>query len=318
MRYQDQRDYPDYHRDHVQTRGYTLIPDHPPRNYPQERCPKKFNLVGTLRRLSMLTTGGAVVAGAVLLTGALRTGSDFMGNLSAMLNKPQPEPKVDIRSTVVQQVRNASELTTAVYSMETVVPTSRERTLGGYVIGKTTLLYIAYGEVRAGIDLTAFKPEDVQVSGDKLYLRLPSPKILDSKIDVNRSKVYDYDRGFLGLGPDAAPELQELAQRKTLQKIEATACSGGVLQTASDRAKSAISRLLITAGYKNVTIEMQPPQADACSSTSQPANAQPTSGEEPAQPDAQAPIQQPAQSVTQPDTQPDIQPSTQADTQPPA
>jgi Protein of unknown function (DUF4230) len=216
-----------------------------------------------LKTLSMLTTGGTIAIGLLIAAGMWQTGNQFLGKLSALFNAPQPEAQVDVRSMVVQQIRNASELTTAIFTMETVVPASRDRTVGGYVIGKTTLLYIAYGEVRAGVDLSELKPEDVQVNGDTTVLRLPPPRILDSKIDVGRSKVYDYDRGFLGLGPDAAPELQDLAQRQTLDKIVASACANGILQSASDRAQLTVSQLLTTAGYTKLVVENQPSAACA-------------------------------------------------------
>ena len=222
------------------------------------------NLSGIFRTLSVMTTGGTIAIGFVILAGMWQTGNQFFGKLSSLFNTPQPEAKVDVRSMVVQQIRNASELTTAIFTMETVVPASRDRTVGGYVIGKTTLLYIAYGEVRAGVDLSDLKPEDVQLNGDTTILRLPPPRILDSKIDVSRSKVYDYDRGFLGLGPDAAPELQDLAQRQTLDKIVASACANGILQSASDRAKMTVSQLLMTAGYQKLIVENQSPLLDSC------------------------------------------------------
>jgi Protein of unknown function (DUF4230) len=216
-----------------------------------------------LKTLSMLTTGGTIAIGLLIAAGMWQTGNQFLGKLSALFNAPQPEAQVDVRSMVVQQIRNASELTTAIFTMETVVPASRDRTVGGYVIGKTTLLYIAYGEVRAGVDLSELKPEDVEVKGETTILHLPPPRILDSKIDVNRSKVYDYDRGFLGLGPDAAPELQDLAQRQTLDKIVASACANGILQSASDRAQLTVSQLLTTAGYTKLMVENQPSAACA-------------------------------------------------------
>ena len=217
-----------------------------------------------IRNLSLIATGSVSLIAVFLVAGIWRSGTGFVTELANLFDKPQPEPKVDVRSMVVQQVRNASELTTAVYVTETVVPTSRDRTIGGYVVGTTTLLYIAYGEVRAGVDLSALRPEDVQVNGNAITLRLPPPKILDSKIDVNRSKVYDYDRGFMGLGPDVAPELQELAQRTTLEKVTESACTGGVLQQANDHAKLAIAQLLSTAGYGQLTVETQPSSPSAC------------------------------------------------------
>jgi Protein of unknown function (DUF4230) len=221
-----------------------------------------------IRNLSLIATGSVALIAVFLLAGIWRSGTGFVSELANLFDQPQPEPKVDVRSMVVQQVRNASELTTAVYVTETVVPTSRDRTIGGYVVGTTTLLYIAYGEVRAGVDLSALRPEDVQVNGSAITLRLPPPKILDSKIDVNRSKVYDYDRGFMGLGPDVAPELQELAQRTTLEKVTESACAGGVLQQANDHAKLAIAQLLSTTGYSQFTVETQSSLPSACAAES--------------------------------------------------
>lgn len=222
---------------------------------------------GVVKNLSVIVTGGVVVVSLVALMGAWRSGSRIFDQIYEAFTAPQPEPELDMQPMLVQQLRGISELTTAVFAMQTVVPASRERTLGGYVIGRTTLLYIAYGEVRAGIDLSSIQPENIQVNGDTVTIRLPPPQILDSKVDVNRSKVYDYDRGFLGLGPDAAPELQDLAAQTTLQQIVAAACEQGVLQTANTQAQETLSQLLITAGYATSTIEVQPPAPETCPTT---------------------------------------------------
>ncbi|MBD2092170.1 DUF4230 domain-containing protein [Microcoleus sp. FACHB-1515] len=221
-------------------------------------------LVGLISQLSLLMTGGLLVGGTFVGFGLWRAGDRFIQDLRSLLNPPQPAPQVDIRSIVVDRVQQVSELTTAVFAMEAVVPTSRDRTFGGYVVGTTKLIYIAYGEVRAGIDLSQLRPDDVQVTGDVVTLRLPAPQILDSKIDVTRSRVFDYDRGFLGLGPDIAPQLQSIAQQETLQKITQTACDQGILNTANQKADLAITQLLETAeSSQQFIVETQPPAACA-------------------------------------------------------
>lgn len=232
--------------------------------YSPHAYPRRSRLSKTFKNLSLLGMGSVGMLALLVGLGLWRTGAQFLWQVRALFSAAPPEARADVRSIVVQQVRSASELTTAVLAMETVVPTSKEQAIGGIVIGKTTLLYIAYGEVRAGVDLSALKAEDVQQEQGTLVLRLPPPRILDSKVDVNRSSVYDYDRGFLSLGPDAAPELQQLAQRQTLEKIVSTACTSGLLQQASDRAKFVVSQLLTTAGYVKFTVETQPPAANAC------------------------------------------------------
>lgn len=217
-----------------------------------------------LATLGWMVAGGGLVLAAGTAFGLWKSGDQFFNTLSTLLNNRQPEPKLETRSVVIQQVREASELTTAIYTMEAVVPTQQDATLGGVVIGTTKLLYIARGEVRAGVDLSQISAANVQIEGDTVRLRLPPPRIIDQKIDVTKSNVYDYNRGFMGLGPDAAPTLQKLAQEEALKKIRAAACADGVLEKASDRAKLVVSQLIRVSGYKTVLVETQPSPASAC------------------------------------------------------
>jgi hypothetical protein len=217
-----------------------------------------------VRNLMLMSTGGVVLIALLFGIGMWRSGTRFYEGINAIFNAPPAKPQVDVRSIVVSQVRGASELTTAVFTMEAVVPTRQERKIGQYTLGATTLLYIAYGEVRAGVDLKDLKADNVTIVNDTIQLQLPPPRILDSKIDVNRSSVYDYDRGFLGLGPDTAPQLQTLAQQETLKKIKDAACRENLLAQANDRAELVVEKLLNTAGYKQVVVKTQSPPPGAC------------------------------------------------------
>lgn len=212
------------------------------------------------------------MAGLFIGGGVWQGGAGAVRELRQWLNPPPPEPQVDVQSVVVQQVQGISELTTAVFTMQAVVPTRRDRIFAGYTVGSTTLLYIAHGQVRAGVDLSQLTRDAVQMNGETLTLQLPPPEILDRKIDVTRSQVYDYDRGFLGLGPDAAPELQQAAQNQTLQTIVAAACSEGILAEANDRAELAVRQLLTTTGYTDITVLTQPPVAGTCPEPSTPSS----------------------------------------------
>ncbi len=216
-----------------------------------------------MRGLSLVGIGGAMMLGAIVLMGLWKGGDQFFRNVLGWFGKGQAEPQVDVRSVVVKQVQEASELTTAIFTMEAVVPTQQDANIAGFVVGSTKLLYLAYGQVRAGVDLSQIKATDIQAQGDRLIVRLPAPKLLDRKIDVSRSNVYDYNRGFLGLGPDAAPTLQTLAQQKALERITTAACNEGILQKANDRAKLVVSQLVKVPPYATVTVELTPPAACA-------------------------------------------------------
>jgi hypothetical protein len=229
----------------------------------QPQTPKS----GFLYHLAWMSTGAIALTALILGLGVWRSGHQFWLGFQALWHPTLAQPQVDVRSVALQQIQEASELSTTVFAMEAIVPTHQNRELAGFVVGTTKLLYIAYGEVRAGVDLEQLQPQDVVVQGEVLQIRLPSPRILDAKIDVTRSQVYDYNRGLLGLGPDVAPNLQTLAERQALEKIVATACREGVLQKANERAQQVVGQLLRTSGYPQVMITTQPPLAEACFAT---------------------------------------------------
>ncbi|SRR5579883_2035754 len=225
---------------------------------------ERFSSAYLFRSLGWMLTGGLTVAGLVVGLSAWRMGDHMLSALHNIFNPAQPAPKVDVQSVVIQRVQGVSELTTAVFTMQAVVPTSQEATFNGLVIGTTKLLYIAYGEVRAGVDLHNLTTANVQVADNSIRVQLPPPQVLDRKIDVNRSTVYDYNRGTLGLGPDVAPQLQALAQQEALKKVVEAACADGLLEKANDRAKLVVNQLLTTTGYQNVTVVTQSPSPNAC------------------------------------------------------
>lgn len=205
--------------------------------------------------------------GALAGLAFIRSGSQFMEGVKTAFTLNPPEEKVDVPTVVVEKVRNVSELTTAVFTMEAVVPAQSDRKLGEVTIGKTNLLYVAYGEVRAGVDLDKLEPADVTTGpeGSSIKLTLPPPEILDKKIDVTRSNVYDYNRGFLNLGPDRAPQLQSMAQKEAIARIESAAlCEQAILEQANERADLVITQLLTTAGFDNIVVETAPGDTSIC------------------------------------------------------
>ena len=198
----------------------------------------------------------------LLLFGIWRTGDralNFIGNIFT----PQPiVHKVENATAIAQRIQELQELTSTVQTIETIVPTSAERKLGDFPVATTRLLYIARGEIRAGVNLSKLTSKNIKISSNSIEINLPAAEILDSKIDVKNSRVYDYNRGFLNLGPNVAPELQSLAQRKTLTDIEETACKEGILNTANQRAQETITQLVVsTNGYQTVKINTTIPSS---------------------------------------------------------
>ncbi|MEM8675693.1 MAG: DUF4230 domain-containing protein [Cyanobacteria bacterium P01_G01_bin.67] len=205
-------------------------------------------------QLLFLGTGGMTLVILLTFFSIWRTGDRTL-NLIANLFQPDPvQTKIEQLTPIIQRIQNIQELSTTIQTIETVVPTSAERKFGDLSLATTRLLYLARGEIRAGIDLSELTAADIKVNQHQIEINLPPAKILDSKIDVNHSRVYDYDRGFLNFGPDVAPQLQTLAQRKTLREITNTACQEGILDTANLKAEEAITQLLEVSGYEQIKV----------------------------------------------------------------
>lgn len=219
--------------------------------------PKSSPAANALRLVAVASVGGAIIFASLAGLAFLRSGSQFMEGVKMAITPKPPEDKVDVRSVVVDKVRMASELTTAVFTMEAVVPAKSDRKLGDITVGETNLLYIAYGEVSAGVDLGKIQPADVSTSteGTVARLVLPAPEIFNDSLDVNRSDVYDYNRGFLNMGPDRAPELQMMAQKEAMKKIRTAACDQDILKQANERAQLVVGQLLKGAGFDDVVVE---------------------------------------------------------------
>ena len=164
-------------------------------------------------------------------------------------------------SLIVHQVREVSELTTAIFEMDAVVPVSEK----GF-LAESKLLYIAHGRVRVGVDLSEFQTDNVQVEEDKITVTLPPLKVLDSKLDLDHSSVYSYNRGSLGWGPDVV-NLQAQAQHEAIRKVEEAACQNWLIKTASERVQQTVehllSQVLNSRGYK-ITVKAQLPPEGSC------------------------------------------------------
>ena len=210
------------------------------------------------QQLIFLSIGSINLIFLVVIASIWHTGDRAL-NFVGSLFKPQPvQLKLDNSTAIVERLQNLQELTTTVQTVEKIVPTSADRKIGDLPIATTRLLYIARGEIRAGIDLGELSDRDITIDRRTIEIDLPTAKILDSKIDVESSRVYDYDRGFLNLGPDVAPQLQTLAQRNSLTEITTTACQEGILERANLQAQESISQLLVNFGYEEVIVNVTP------------------------------------------------------------
>jgi len=82
--------------------------------------------------------------------GLAQAGDRLLSNLDNLFKPPRTELTIPDFRLLLKQIQSMQELTTTVYKLETIVPTSADFTWGqDWTIATTKLLYLAHGEVRS-------------------------------------------------------------------------------------------------------------------------------------------------------------------------
>ncbi len=202
----------------------------------------------------------ALIAAAIVVFALLSTGRTVGNALDRAnpanilaTNVASAPPTIVARPPAVLQVRALNDLATAQQIMSTVVEVEKAR-VGDIIYER--LVLIACGKVKAGINLSALRDQDVSTEGDVVTVRLPKAQLQDvyliegeGGLTSCRTKVYD--RTNLIILPETR-ELETQAREKALEAIRTASIEAGILNDANRNARVAIERILLLAGYKQV------------------------------------------------------------------
>lgn len=207
-------------------------------------------------RGALIIAVALVVLGAFFYFGINRAASianpfDDVG-LSNPLAPAPTTISVD-RPAIIQEIRALNRLETTSASIEKVITAEQGGSAFYNFFAGDKLLLVAHGDVIAGIDLSKMRPEDMQVSedGKSATVNLPPPEILVSRLDNEKTHVYDRDTGIFTQGN---PGLESEARRVAEQQILQAACEDGILKRAADEGKRSIENLVKAFGIDSVTV----------------------------------------------------------------
>ena len=183
------------------------------------------------------------------------------------LNPFGTDTKDRSQPVLLKSLENLSDYHAATANMQVVVDVEQDaRLLPSFIKGERTL-FVAAGTVDAAVDFRGLSrdPDAVKVSSDRrsVKLTLPAPKLLEPRLDPDRTRVYDRDRGVLDRVEDALSDrpgdeqpLYQLADKKL---AAAAAEDPKLLQTAERNTRSMLEGLLRGLGFEKVEIEFRAP-----------------------------------------------------------
>ena len=157
--------------------------------------------------------------------------------------------------TILQQVQTLSELVTVKYTLQKVVVFEDPKYWAGIIpLGETRLTLLAQGVVKAGVDLSQLKRDDIHVANGSLTLTLPKPVVLESHLEERSTQVLDWHTGLLRTFDK---DLEQNARREALLQISRTARQAGIEREAGERARTQLTNLLKLLGFERVEIQFR-------------------------------------------------------------
>ncbi len=152
---------------------------------------------------------------------------------------------------VVKELRELKRYETASFTIEKIIDAGTNYGQLRQMLLGDRILLIAHGEVIAGFDLEHLSEDAARIHGQEINLTLPPPQILITRLDSEKSRVYDRRVGFLSQGEK---DLESVARAQAEQSIRDAACQSGILATASENGRNQLTTLLKAIGFTTVSI----------------------------------------------------------------
>lgn len=185
-----------------------------------------------------------------------------LGGCFPSFDNPFTEETVDRSSPVVlKSIENLRRFQAATGHYEVIVDLEKDTRYVPSAIRGERVLFVAVGDVEAGVDFTDLKDDAVRVSDNRrtVHLQLPHAEFFRARVDPERSYVYDRDRGLIDRvasifqdSPTSEQELYVLANEKLLDAAEE---SPDILARAERNTRLMLVGLLEALGFTSVTIE---------------------------------------------------------------
>lgn len=157
------------------------------------------------------------------------------------------------QTAVVKEIIALNRLETASFSIEKIIEAGTAGNSLQNILFGDKILLIAHGQVIAGFDLSKVITEDIDVSGKILNMKLPSPEILVTKLDGEKTRVYDRKLGWLTKGdPNLETETRIVAEHE----IRQAACESGILEAASENLRKQLVAMFQSAGFEEVNLNI--------------------------------------------------------------
>jgi hypothetical protein len=200
--------------------------------------------LGLLMALLLGAAGFAALMRYAPASGPARLAARIAGRTAVTLGPSVPE--------VVAKIQRLRRMET-VYSVDTMVETTRPAAGGVHAPGWDRILLVVHGESVAGVDMRQLQPEDVRIdsSGRGIHVALPVSQLFTTTVDGGHPRVYV---GSTGVLVPASEDLAADPRAKAQDQLQHAALANGILDEARKNARAAVTALLYALGFERVDV----------------------------------------------------------------
>ena len=115
---------------------------------------------------------------------------------------------------------------------------------------------ITSGEAVGCIDLTKLSVEDILIFDDSLTINLPQPELCYYKIDLENSRIYDLETGYLATDEEER-KFVELVYKSAEKQIKKAALDSGIESQTRSNARQFLKPFLEELSGKKITLNFK-------------------------------------------------------------
>jgi len=156
-------------------------------------------------------------------------------------------------TAVVKEIQKLQRLETASYTVEKIIDAGTAGNRFEQFLFGDRILLIANGQIVAGFDFAQVKESDLLINGPSINLNLPAPQILFTRLDNDKTRVYDRSTGLLTKGER---DLEAEARAAAEISLRQAACEAGLLVSAEQNGRKQMTAFLTILGFTSVTVNI--------------------------------------------------------------
>lgn len=160
----------------------------------------------------------------------------------------KPDQKVQVHSIVLEKIETLGKLELVKYRFQDVV---KHEVIRDWFPDPKVLLFVE-GEAVGCVDFAAIDSNSVVVMTDTLMVFLPAPELCYSRIDHEKSRVYDTEFTFF-----EEAELVDAAYAEAERQIQQAAFQADILLQTKEQAETMLRPILETLANQPVKIAWQ-------------------------------------------------------------